>query len=89
MIHFERLNLMQRLPAAASFPVIFCRNLMIYFDKPTQQDLVRRLSECLEAGGYLLIGHSESLNGIDHDLEFISPATYRKAGHVGRQIGRV
>jgi chemotaxis protein methyltransferase CheR len=62
---------------------------MIYFDKPTQQSLVQRLTERIEEGGYLFIGHSESLNSISHSLEYISPATYRKQGRarVG-QMGR-
>ena len=64
MIDFEHLNLMEKLPEGYVCPVIFCRNIMIYFDKPTQQSLVQRLSEHLEEGGYLLIGHSESLNNI-------------------------
>lgn len=78
MVHFEHLNLMQSLPAGYTCSVIFCRNIMIYFDKSTQQDLVQRLSQQLEPGGYLLIGHSESLNGIEHDLHYVCPATYRK-----------
>jgi chemotaxis protein methyltransferase CheR len=80
MIGFERLNLLGRLPEGYRCSVIFCRNIMIYFDKPTQQTLVERLSECLEDGGYLLIGHSESLNNIAHGLDYVCPATYRKPG---------
>lgn len=87
MIDFERLNLMGKLPAAYCCSAIFCRNLMIYFDKPTQQSLVQRLSECLEAGGYLFIGHSESLNNISHGLDYVCPATYRKPG--GARIGQI
>jgi chemotaxis protein methyltransferase CheR len=89
MIDFEHLNLMRRLPQGYLCSVIFCRNIMIYFDKPTQQSLVQRLSEHLEDGGYLLIGHSESLNNIAHGLDYVCPATYRKPGR-GRagQIGR-
>lgn len=86
MINFEHLNLVARLPEGYCCPVIFCRNIMIYFDKPTQQSLVQRLSQHLEPGGYLLIGHSESLNNIAHSLEYISPAVYRKPG--AAQIGR-
>lgn len=78
MIEFEHLNLMGRLPEAYCCSVIFCRNLMIYFDKPTQQALVQRLTEYLEDGGYLFIGHSESLNNISHSLDYVCPATYRK-----------
>jgi chemotaxis protein methyltransferase CheR len=80
LIQFEHMNLMQPIPAGYRFSVIFCRNIMIYFDRATQQDLVHRLTAQLEPGGYLLIGHSESLNAISHGLEYISPATYRKAG---------
>ena len=77
-IAFERLNLMEQFSHASSFPVIFCRNVMIYFDRPTQESLVRRMAEFLEPGGYLLIGHAESLNGIDHCLQYVHPAVYRK-----------
>ena len=80
MVHFEHLNLMECLPEGYRCSVLFCRNVMIYFDKPTQQELLRRLSAQLEDGGYLLIGHSESLNGITHGFEYVSPATYRKPG---------
>jgi chemotaxis protein methyltransferase CheR len=62
--------------------VLFCRNILIYFDKPTQQRVIERLSACIEEGGYLLIGHSESLNNISHDLTYLSPATYRKTGQL-------
>jgi chemotaxis protein methyltransferase CheR len=87
MIEFERLNLMGNLPAAYCCSAIFCRNLMIYFDKPTQQSLVQRLSERLEDGGYLFIGHSESLNNISHGLDYVCPATYRKPG--GARTGEI
>ncbi|MGA1983180.1 MAG: protein-glutamate O-methyltransferase CheR [Acidobacteriaceae bacterium] len=78
MIEFEHLNLISRLPEAYHCSVIFCRNIMIYFDRPTQQSLVQRLSEHLEDDGILFIGHSESLNNIAHGLEYAGPAIYRK-----------
>lgn len=78
LIEFRRLNLMEALPQIGPFPLIFCRNVMIYFDKPTQQRVVQRLTGRLEPGGYLLTGHSESLTGIDHGLEYVQPAVYRK-----------
>jgi chemotaxis protein methyltransferase CheR len=87
MIEFEHLNLMGGLPAAYCCSAIFCRNVMIYFDKPTQQSLVRRLAERLEDGGYLFIGHSESLNNVAHGLDYVCPATYRKPG--GARIGQI
>jgi chemotaxis protein methyltransferase CheR len=77
-VEFRHLNLMEPFPQLGSFPVIFCRNVMIYFDKPTQEALVERLAACLEPGGYLLIGHAESLNGVHHSLRYLHPAVYRK-----------
>jgi len=78
MIEFRRLNLMEPFRGGETFHVIFCRNVMMYFDRETQGDLVRRLAERLEPGGYFLIGHSESLNGFEHPLTYCRPATYRK-----------
>jgi chemotaxis protein methyltransferase CheR len=77
-ISFERLNLIQPFPHRRLFNVIFCRNVMMYFDKATQQDIVQRLSACLEPGGYLFVGHSESLTGVEHDLQYVRPSTFRK-----------
>jgi chemotaxis protein methyltransferase CheR len=77
LVEFGRLNLMEQMPPS-SFHFIFCRNVMIYFDRPTQQNIVRRLAESLLAGGYLFIGHSESLNGFEHPLRYFGPAIYRK-----------
>ena len=81
-VEFERLNLIEPLPRRL-FHVIFCRNVMMYFHKKTQQDIVQRLSACLELGGYLLIGHSESLTGIEHHLRYIRPATYQRGVATG------
>jgi chemotaxis protein methyltransferase CheR len=53
---------------------------MIYFDRETQCRLVQRLGKLLEPGGYLFVGHSESLNGMDHGLHYVQPAIYRKPG---------
>jgi len=79
-VEFRRLNLIERASDTELFRVIFCRNVMIYFDKPTQQKLVARLAAQLEPGGYLFIGHSESLTGVDHPLSYVRPTIYRKAG---------
>lgn len=78
LVQFARLNLMAEWPMRGRFTVIFCRNVMIYFDKPTQQRLVDRFTELLMPGGYLLLGHSESLTGMRHSLGYVQPATYRK-----------
>jgi chemotaxis protein methyltransferase CheR len=77
-ISFQRLNLMEQFVNLTTFPLIFCRNVMIYFDRTTQEELVGRLSNRLEPGGYLFIGHSESLNGVQHGLQYVQPAIYRK-----------
>jgi chemotaxis protein methyltransferase CheR len=80
MIEFERGNLIEPMRATRAFPIVFCRNVMIYFDKPTQEKVVTNLSQFLEPGGYLFIGHSESLMGVRHSLEYVLPAIYRKPG---------
>jgi chemotaxis protein methyltransferase CheR len=56
---------------------------MIYFDRPTQEKVVNQLSACLEPGGYLFVGHSEGLNGINHPLRFVRPAVYQKPDRGG------
>ena len=78
MVRLARLNLMGSWPMRGSFHVIFCRNVMIYFDRATQQQLINRLWELLEPGGYLFVGHSEGLSAIAHKFKYIRPATYRK-----------
>jgi chemotaxis protein methyltransferase CheR len=78
-VTFQRLNLVEPFSHMGTFPLIFCRNVMIYFDRKTQTDLVERLTGCLEPEGYLFIGHAESLNPIQHTLEYVQPAIYRKS----------
>ena len=78
MVQFARLNLMGDWPMRGPFDVILCRNVMIYFDKPTQERLVSRYAALLAPGGYLFVGHSESLSGLRHELAYVQPATYRK-----------
>ena len=80
MVEFRRVNLIEPLPDIGCFTVIFCRNVMIYFSRETQEQLVNRLAACLEPGGYLFVGHSESLTGIQHGLQHVQPAIYRKRG---------
>lgn len=84
-ITFRRFNLMTpTFPFKHGFNFIFCRNVMIYFDRPTQEGLVRRFSRHLRPGGYLVIGHSESLNSLDHGLQYVQPTVYRKPPSAAR-----
>lgn len=75
-IDFRRLNLLEIDHLGRSFDFIFCRNVMIYFDRPVQQQVVSMLERHLRPGGYLFISHSESLNGISHGLSWLAPAVY-------------
>lgn len=78
LIDFRRLNLMDDFPFRNEFDIIFCRNVMIYFDKKVQEDLVSKYYNSLKSGGYLFIGHSESLMGINHKFVYIKPTIYLK-----------
>jgi chemotaxis protein methyltransferase CheR len=79
MVLFKRLNFMDStFPFKNRFHAIFCRNVMIYFDRPTKNSLVERLSSCLFPGHYFFIGHSETLGRDSFDLEYIKPSVYRK-----------
>jgi chemotaxis protein methyltransferase CheR len=78
LVNFAKLNLMEEWPMRGPFDAIFCRNVMIYFDKPTQENLVRRFWSMLREGGYLLVGHSESLTFLTHDYRYLKPAVYQK-----------
>ena len=60
------------------FDLIFCRNVMIYFDKKAKETLVRKLEASLKPGGYLVIGHAELLNRGEIKLEPVFPAVYKK-----------
>jgi chemotaxis protein methyltransferase CheR len=77
-VHFARLNLMEEWPMRGPFDVIFCRNVMIYFDKATQEQLVNRFWKLMKPGGYLFVGHSESLTGSPHKFRYVQPAIYMK-----------
>jgi len=79
-VDFKRLNLVQPYSWPRTFPVIFCRNVMIYFDHVTQDRVISQLNEFLEPGGYLFVGHAESLSRVTHRLEYLCPAVYRKPG---------
>jgi chemotaxis protein methyltransferase CheR len=75
---YRYLNLVQDWPIRGPIDFIFCRNVMIYFDKPTQQRLVNRFWDILDSGGLLFTGHSESLTGIAHKFDYVEPTIYIK-----------
>ncbi|AHH08004.1 protein-glutamate O-methyltransferase [Borrelia anserina] len=78
MIQFKKLNLINEFfPFNKKFDLIFCRNVMIYFDEKTRNKLTERFNQYLKDGSYLLIGHSETIKG-NKNLEYIMPATYKK-----------
>lgn len=77
-VNFAKLNLMERWPMQGPFDAILCRNVMIYFDKSTQQQLVERYWGLLRPGGHLFVGHSESLTGLAHKFRYVQPAVYVK-----------
>lgn len=75
---FRTFNLMDPIKFRLKFDVIFCRNVMIYFDQPTKDALIQRFYNATNPGGYLLIGHSEGLNKETNPYKYLQPATYRK-----------
>ncbi|WP_051384267.1 CheR family methyltransferase [Nitratidesulfovibrio termitidis] len=77
-VRFERLNFMDPFSFSEPMDIIFCRNVIIYFDKPTQEGLFSRFCQCLRPGGHLFIGHSESLTGMALPLEQVAPTVYRR-----------
>lgn len=79
LVKFKRLNLMDdELDIAERQDVIFCRNAIIYFDKPTQARLMHKFHRKLLPGGYLFLGHSETLNGLDVPFQAVASTVYRK-----------
>ena len=77
-ILYRKLNMMDAFPFKKRFQVIFCRNVMIYFDAAVRDAVVKKFYDVTEPGGYLFIGHSESLNHTDTAYKYIKPAIYRK-----------
>jgi chemotaxis protein methyltransferase CheR len=77
-IRFAQLNLMAPWPMRQPFDLICCRNVMIYFDKPTQQRLVDRFWDMLTPGGYFFAGHSESFAALRHGFRAVQPAVYQR-----------
>jgi len=78
-IVFRRFNLMNDVfPFKESFHIIFCRNVMIYFDRPSRENLIEKFHRLMVPGGYLVIGHSESLGRDQNLFRYLHPAVYRK-----------
>lgn len=82
-ISFRRYNLLNKSPPfRKKFHIVFCRNVMIYFDNATRKEVITRFIDLLEVGGYLFIGHSETLGQGFPQMKFIIPACYRKVGDI-------
>jgi chemotaxis protein methyltransferase CheR len=77
-IRFQRFNLLDSAAGFGAFDIIFCRNVMLYFGRDTQEGIVSRMTERLNPGGFLLTGHTESLMGIRHGLSYVKPAAYQR-----------
>jgi len=77
LVTFAKFNLLSDTPVD-TFDIIFCRNVMIYFDTPTRQKVVDNLCRAIKPGGYFFVGMSESLNGLDHPLITLLPSGYQK-----------
>lgn len=78
-VGFARMNLMdEKYPVGDTMHLIFCRNVLIYFDKQTQAGVLTRLCDCLAKGGYMFIGHSESITGFDLPLKQVSNTVFQR-----------
>ena len=87
-VQFRRLNLNdEHYVVGAPFDIIFCRNVLIYFDSPTKAGVVRRLTEHLAPGGHLVLGHAESVHGMLTPLRSVGPTVYTLGG-AARGTGR-
>lgn len=77
-LSFQRFNLMDDFPWRGELDVIFCRNVMIYFNRETQQELVTKFYQALAPGGFLFIGHSESISSLQHQFSQVASTAYQK-----------
>ena len=77
---FKPFNLMDKFPFRKPFDLIFCRNVMIYFDAPTKVALVNRFYDVTRDGGYFFIGHSETIAKSETQFTYLKPAMYRRGG---------
>jgi chemotaxis protein methyltransferase CheR len=84
LVRFERINLNAELPPIGLFDAVFCRNVLIYFDAPTKVRVLTRLAAKLAPGGYLMLGHAETVVGT-RGLRSVAPNVYTRSegGTVG------
>jgi chemotaxis protein methyltransferase CheR len=75
---FLRFNLMSSYNFDFDYDIIFCRNVMIYFEKKIQSEVINKFYKILNPGGYLFVGHSESLMNIEHKFKYVEPTIYQK-----------
>jgi len=80
MIHFKRLNLLGSWPMSGQFDIIFCRNVLIYFDNETKAKIIARFRQQLASNGILIIGHSETLTNISEEFKLIGKTIYQPLG---------
>jgi chemotaxis protein methyltransferase CheR len=78
MVTFKRFNLLSDILPQEEFDVIFCRNVLIYFDNAIKAIVIDKLYKALKTNGYLIIGGAESLNNIKHRYKYIKPSIYMK-----------
>ncbi len=78
LVTFNKFNLLKDSLSSKTFDIIFCRNVMIYFDNPTKEAVLHKLAGVLKHGGYFIIGGAEGLSGINNNLKYIEPSVYRK-----------
>ena len=78
LISFKPLNLLEWWPMKGPFDAVFCRNVVIYFDKPTQAKMFNRMADILKPDGWLYIGHSENLFKVCDRFELVGRTIYRK-----------
>lgn len=78
VIRFQSFNLLKDFPPNSFFDIIFCRNVMIYFDNNVKNQVIEKLSGRLKKGGYFIVGGAESLSGLNHKLKYIEPSVYLK-----------
>jgi chemotaxis protein methyltransferase CheR len=78
-VRFDRINFMdERYPVNEAFDVVFCRNVIIYFERRVQEAILKKLCAHLRPGGWLILGHSETLTGMDMPLKAVAPTVYER-----------